>query len=169
MSMTQKLIEDNMNLVYYLVNTYYPTYRHDEDLIQCGMVGLCKAANTWDSNKSEFSTYASRCILNEINFEFRNRKKHSNNLSLDYEVEGKGGEPVSFGELLVGDEDVNYLDYDSIDAFYDALTEMEKEIFALRREGLNATEIAEQLGYAQSTVSSKLRQFTNKWGKFNGN
>jgi RNA polymerase sporulation-specific sigma factor len=133
------------------------------------MVGLCKAANTWRDDKSEFSTYASRCILNEINLEFRNRKKHSNNLSLDYEVDGKGSEVIAFGELLTGDEDVNYIDYDSVDAFYDTLTDVEKEILRLRRSGLTSTEIGERVGYARNTVSWKLRQLRNKWGKFNGN
>ena len=41
----KKFIEENVNLVYVIVREYYPTFIFDEDVIQCGMVGLCKAAN----------------------------------------------------------------------------------------------------------------------------
>lgn len=78
-----KLIEDNMNLVYYLISRYYPTFIKDEDLIQCGMVGLCKAANSSNAIKYKFSTYASACILNEIKSEFIRRKKYAKEESLN--------------------------------------------------------------------------------------
>ena len=84
--MTNKeLIADNLRLVYHIVHEHYPTFKNDEDIVQCGMVGLCKAANTWDANKGVFSTYACKCIRNEINKEFNDLEvSHLSDLK-DYE------------------------------------------------------------------------------------
>ena len=76
-----ELIEKNMNLVYFVISKYYPTFIHDEDIVQSGMLGLCKAADKWDESKSKFSTYAGRCIRNEINQEFIRRKPFSKVIS----------------------------------------------------------------------------------------
>ena len=79
----EKLIEDNMKLVYFIVHKYYPAFGKNEDVIQEGMVGLVKAADTWDESKSKFSTYACACILTEIRTYFKQQSKHQNVLSLD--------------------------------------------------------------------------------------
>ena len=51
-----KLIEDNYNLVGYTLNHFYPDLKTDEDIIQIGSIGLCKAANNYDPTKGAFST-----------------------------------------------------------------------------------------------------------------
>ena len=77
------LIENNMNLVHFIIGKYYPTYRYDEDLVQCGMIGLIHAADRYDAIKGKFSTYASHCISNEIRRELKRRDKYRNEVSLD--------------------------------------------------------------------------------------
>ena len=67
----QQLIEDNLNLVYALISREYPTYLHDEDIIQTGMLGLCKAADKWDEKRGTFSNFAWCCIRHEIIKEFK--------------------------------------------------------------------------------------------------
>ena len=42
-----EFIEQNINLVYVVIREYYPMFISDEDIIQCGMLGLCKAADKW--------------------------------------------------------------------------------------------------------------------------
>jgi RNA polymerase sporulation-specific sigma factor len=163
--MKQKLIEDNMKLVYFLIHKYYPKYGQDEDLIQCGMVGLCKAADTWDETKSEFSTYASRCILNEIGMEFKRRNKHNGILSLDYEVTGKDGVKVSFGELLSGDDDVDYVGYEG---FYNKLSPTDQEIVEYRRLGFTTEAIAQIIGCSRQNVEKHLRKLRAVWRNVNG-
>lgn len=153
--MKKQLIEDNLNLVYHIVNKYYPTYIHDEDIIQCGMLGLCKAADKWDEGKSQFSTFACHCILNEIRMEFRKRAKHQNILSLDYEVDSEDGERTSFGNLIVGDEDVEYVDF-GIDL--GLLTEREKIVYRLSYAGMNGVEIAQKLGISPQAVGKIKRK-----------
>lgn len=81
-----KLIKDNIPLVYHIINKYYPTYTKDEDIIQAGMLGLVKASKNYSNQKSKFSTYAGVCIRNEIVNELRYRQKHSA-VSLDKLIE----------------------------------------------------------------------------------
>ena len=77
-----KFIEKNVSLVYFLINKYYPSFLKDEDIIQCGMIGLCEAAERWEG-KSKFSYYAKPWILSEIKRELQNRNKRSVEVSLE--------------------------------------------------------------------------------------
>ena len=156
------LIEDNMNLVYFLISKYYPSFIHDEDIAQSGMVGLCRAAETWDESKSKFITYASHCILNEVKQEFRNRKRQITGISLNQDMCENG----TFAEALVGDEDVNFIDYDG---FYNELTARQKEIWRLIRNAYSSKDIAEKFGCSKETITKDIRKIKSKWRKFNGN
>ncbi len=66
-------VEKNIRLVNkVLSNTVFKdflakTNEYDyEDLYQEGCIALCQAANTYDGDKSKFSTYAYRCITNAL-------------------------------------------------------------------------------------------------------
>lgn len=158
--MTKQLIEENMKLVYHIIYKFYPNYANDEDIVQAGMLGLCKAAGLWDESKGAFSTIAGKCILNEITNEFRRRKKHYGVLSLDYEVDGLEGEPIPYGELLVGTEDVDFVD---IEPLYSGLSDVERRIVDMRRRGMNNKEIASTIGCGVRTVQRKLRKVKFLW------
>ena len=151
--MKQKLIEDNMNLVYSLISKEYPTYVHDDDIIQCGMLGLCKAAEKWDESKSQFSTFAWSCIRNEICKEFRQRAKHQGILSLDYETNNEDGGRSTFGDCIVGAEDVLYVDTD-----VKSITAREKQVFDLYKTGLSQVDIASKLGVTKPYVWKVMRK-----------
>ena len=142
-----------MNLVYSLVSKEYPTYVHDEDIIQSGMLGLCKAAERWDESKSQFSTFAWRCIRNEIATEFARRAKHHGILSLDYETNDEDGGRSTFGDCVVGDEDVVYIDKD-----IKAITAREQQVFDLYATLQNYTEVATQLGVSKQYVWKTMRK-----------
>ena len=64
-----------MNLVYYIINKHYPTFRKDEDVIQSGMLGYAKALKGYSKGLGEFGNYAYACILNEIRAYFKNELK----------------------------------------------------------------------------------------------
>lgn len=147
---SDNLVEQNMKLVYYIVSREYPTFLHDEDIIQSGMVGLCKAANTWDSTKAKFSTYAGRCIRNEINQEFIRRKPHSKNLSLDTKV----GDDGTLAECLVGQEDIDYFEDG---AFLNTLTAEERDILEMAEIGYSTDEIADLRGCSTQKIQKILR------------
>lgn len=157
----QQLIEDNMNLVYSLISKEYPTYLGDEDIIQTGMLGLCKAADKWDESKCNFSTFAWYCIRNAIIDEFRARVKHQGVLSLDYEVNGEDGERASFGSFIVGQEDVGYVD---IDVNVKQLTPTQLKVFELYRRGVPTNKIASTLGISRQCVWQTMRKIRTMRG-----
>ena len=158
-------VEENMDLVYFLIRLYYPTYIYDEDIVQCGMVGLCKAAETWNEDKGTFSTYASKCIRNHIRKEFQYRNRHSNMLSLDYEFKDNDGESTTLSEILVGYDDVEFVDFGT---FYEQLTPSQKEVFDLTSIGMSPKQISEHLGKAETTIHTHIRRIKALWREVNG-
>ena len=97
---------ENTKLVYYLVNKQYLNHPQKEDLEQIGMLGLCKAAVTFDESKGiKFSSYASRCILNEINMFFRIENRQANVLHWEDIVNrNTNGDELTLAEIT---EDAN--------------------------------------------------------------
>lgn len=158
----QQLVEDNMKLVYGYISKELPTYIGDEDLIQTGMLGLCKAADTWVEGQSKFSSYAYICIRNEILKELRQRNKHSGVWSLDYMITNENGEVGTFGDCVVGEEDVGYFE---LDAKTHRLTEKQLKIYELLLTGASAKEIAERLGITPQYVSWTRRKLRLLRGK----
>ena len=66
----QKLVEENIRLVYFVIRKYYPNLLKGgeaDDWVQIGSIGLCKAAMWFrpDVGKT-FSTYAAVCIKKEL-------------------------------------------------------------------------------------------------------
>lgn len=156
----QKLCEDNINLAYYIVSQYYPTYIHDDDVKASALFGLCKAAESYDPNKGLFSTYAVKCIRNEINQEFINRKPYSKMVSLESRV----GDEMTLGDMIIDEDDIAYMD----EAFYNTLTKEERDVLEVENMGFNSEEIAEMFGYSVQKVQKLLRMTRKKWRKYNG-
>ena len=156
----QQLIEENMNLVYFIIRKFYPNLIRDEDIVQLGMVGLCKAANTWDESISKFANYAGRCIGYEISKELKHRKRQINPISLDYPIKDDNGEVISLVEFMVGDKDIDYV---NIQPFYDKLNPREQEVFNLLHSGLTPREVATQLGVSRQTAYLYTRRLRTLW------
>ncbi len=84
------LIEDNIGLVYQVINRYFKTDIYGlqkEDVEQIGYIGLVNAVDTFDVNKGiQFSSYAYSCIKHAIMAEYkktsRMMRNHSNNKSI---------------------------------------------------------------------------------------
>jgi len=77
------LINHNLRLVSHIVKKYSNSLEAD-DLISVGTIGLIKAVDSFKGNKGVLlSTYASRCIENEILMLIRANKKHKDTLSLN--------------------------------------------------------------------------------------
>ncbi|MBQ2916918.1 MAG: sigma-70 family RNA polymerase sigma factor [Clostridia bacterium] len=77
-SKADELVLSNQGLVRHIV-TKNLNVRHDDidDYVSIGNIGLIKAANTFDESKGiKFSTYASRCITNEIFMQMRKEKDY---------------------------------------------------------------------------------------------
>lgn len=72
------LIERNLRLVAHIVKKYQGAPEEMDDLISIGTIGLIKAIHTFDAQKaSRLSTYAARCIDNELLMLLRSKKKRA--------------------------------------------------------------------------------------------
>jgi len=61
------LIERNLRLVAHVARKFQGTGQEMDDLVSVGSIGLIKAVGTFREGKGvKFSTYAARCIENEI-------------------------------------------------------------------------------------------------------
>ncbi len=161
------LIERNLRLVAHIVKKYNNTGKDTEDLISIGTVGLIKAISTFDQSKNiKLSTYAARCIENEILMTIRSSKKAKNEMSISEPLGiDKEGNEINLLDIL-GTEIDEVLDkvnlkleiktlYKSMDV---VLKDREKIIIQLRYgliDGVCKTqrEIASMLGISRSYVS----------------
>lgn len=68
----QRLVEENMGLVYAAAKRFIGRGAEFEDIVQCGGIGLIKAANNFNKSLGvKFSTYALNVIFGEIKTYFR--------------------------------------------------------------------------------------------------
>lgn len=161
------LIERNLRLVAHIVKKYQGAVEELDDLISIGTIGLIKAIHTFDAGKaSRLSTYAARCIDNELLMLLRSKKKSSREVSL-YEPIGtdKEGNEISLLDVIETEPvDVvkNYSLKQDIDLLYQLLPKVlsprEQEIITLRyglygKRELTQREIAKRLNISRSYVS----------------
>lgn len=93
MSAREEIISNNMKLVYYLVHK--SGFDNTEDNYQIGLVGLIRAVDTFDIYSSySFSTYAAKCIKNELNMYYRSYYKEKAEYILDAPNYKTSNEPL---------------------------------------------------------------------------
>ena len=160
------LIQHNLRLVAHVVKKYNQTEEAD-DLISVGSLGLIKAINSYKLNHgTQFSTYAAKCIENEILMLIRANKKHKGNLSIE-DVLGTDDEnnEITIGELSFDeDNNVEKCVEDKIiskkldNLLKKNLSNREYEIMCMRYglKGIKVytqIEVAEKLGISRSYIS----------------
>ena len=98
----ETLIRHNLRLVVHVAKKYYAQPSDQEDLISIGTIGLMKAVDTFDSTrKARFSTYASRCIENELRMHFRRERRNGVVVSLQETLEaGKEDSALTLSDVL---------------------------------------------------------------------
>lgn len=161
-----KLIEHNLRLVAHIIKKYYQNLGGQDDLVSIGTIGLIKAIDTYDISKNiKLSSYASRCIENEILMHFRNNKKSSQDVSLNDTIDtDKDGNPLTLMDIMaVDDSIIDDLDRKMNLAVLDSyirseLTDREREIIVARyglygHEALPQRVIAQKLGISRSYIS----------------
>ena len=161
------LIEHNLRLVAHVAKKYQNTGEDLEDLISIGTIGLIKAISTFDIDRSaRLSTYAARCIDNELLMMLRSRKKCSREVSL-YEPIGtdKEGNEIHLLDIL-GTQETDLIkkieQKENIKRIYEELEKMEmnkeKKTLIMRyglygREPMTQKEVAKKLHISRSYVS----------------
>lgn len=161
-----ELIEHNLRLVAHVVKKFNNCGEAD-DLIGVGTIGLIKAIKSYNPDKNvTLSTYASRCIENEILMLLRSSKKHLKTQSLEEVVASdKDGNELTFGDTLEdNDESVDeivsrkYLMKDIKKIIAEKLTEREQIIINLRygltgEPPMPQREVAKILNISRSYIS----------------
>ena len=161
-----KLIEHNLRLVAHIVKKYDTKEAMTDDLISIGTIGLIKGIDTYNGDrKTKITTYAARCIQNEILMHFRSQKKYGPTVSLNDAIgHDKEGNEINLIDVI---KDKNVDLFETLDLknninllkkYLKLLNKREKEII-IKRYGLNNTkdmtqkEIADELKISRSYVS----------------
>lgn len=100
-----RLIEHNLRLVAYINRKYYSMQGETDDLISIGTIGLIKAVDTFSPDKGiRLSSYASRCIENEVLMYLRSTKKNAQDVSISEPIEtDKQGNAITFIDVIADD------------------------------------------------------------------
>ena len=161
------LIEYNLRLVAHIVKKYQSAEDDMEELISIGTIGLIKAVDTFDQEKARrLSTYAARCVENEILMYMRAKKKYMRETSyyepIGTDKEGneiqlldimESGEPEAMEQIQLKDDSLRI--YRLLE---ERLCERERLVLIMRyglyggRE-YTQREIAERLGISRSYIS----------------
>ena len=168
-----RTIRENERLIYYILRNKLnrDDLVYDEDIVQCGRIGIYKAWKSYDSTKVAWSTYMTRCLTNEIFMEFRRRRNVKNkfydncdrlNRIID---DGKGG-ACELQDLLAF-EDSSFDDAISDDEakwneIYNSLSLREQNIIHWLDLNCTQSDIGEMLGVSQSYVCRLIKQLKSK-------
>ena len=172
-----KLVEHNIRLVLYQVEKRFKTVQYDKkELVSIGNIGLMKAVTTFDiSRNMEFSTYAIRCIDNEILMFLRNLKKYASDASLDEAIyHNNDGDEIKIKDTLSDDMDFveEYIDNEThlmIREIVNELPERDRKIIILYfgfydNKRHNQNEIANMLSISQSYVARLIKRIVSQIG-----
>ena len=98
----QMLIEHNMRLIVHIARKYKVPGCTFDDLISIGAIGLIKAVRSYDMDAgTSLSTYAARCIENEILMTLRAARKRRGEVSLTDPIGTDGeGNDISLMDIL---------------------------------------------------------------------
>ncbi|MCD7894153.1 MAG: RNA polymerase sporulation sigma factor SigK [Erysipelotrichaceae bacterium] len=161
-----KLIEHNLRLVAHIAKKYENNKDLTEDLISIGTIGLIKAVDSYKPGKStKLSTYAAKCIENEILMHLRAGKKTNLDVSLNETISiDNDGSEMSLIDIIPSNEKP-FIDTittnDSLNllqVYFKILSPREQTVL-IQRYGLNnqkiktQKEIAKELHISRSYVS----------------
>ena len=154
------------------------SYQDSNEIVSTSFVGLIKAVDTFDVEKEyRFSTYAERCIVNEIQLYFRKNKKHQNEISFEstfFMVNDPEKEAFSTKEWLLRDNITNiekkYFEEETITELHKIISnlpEQDKKIICMYF-GINLekrykqAEIAKELHLTQGQISRRITRILEK-------
>ena len=158
------LIVHNMRLVAHIAKKYQNAEEDMEEMISIGTIGLIKAVMTFQPEKgSRLSTYAARCIDNELLMHLRGKRRTAREVSI-YEPIGtdKEGNQINFIDIIESEEPdvIERMDKNGKISYLQKLlprilTDREQEIIILRYgllddEPVTQKQIAGRLGISRS-------------------
>lgn len=161
-----RLIEHNLRLVAHVVRKYTVPGLTQDDLVSVGTLGLIKAVNTYKPDaKTPLSTYAARCIENEVLMQLRAAKKRRNDVSLTDPIGMDGeGNDISFQDILgtpgdmVEDAAIRHMNMQQVRSALKKLPPRERAVLEMRYGLLGGRpllqhEVASRMGISRSYIS----------------
>ena len=161
-----RLIEHNLRLVAHVVRKYTVPGLTQDDLVSVGKLGLIKAVNTYKPDaKTPLSTYAARCIENEVLMQLRAARKRRNDVSLTDPIGMDGeGNDISFQDILgtpgdmVEDAAIRRMNMQQVRAALKKLPQRERAVLEMRYGLLGGRpllqhEVASKMGISRSYIS----------------
>ena len=160
------LVKHNMRLVAHVVKKYKGSCDQDE-LIAAGSVGLLKAIKSFSYSKGgSFSTYATRCIDNEVLMLLRADKKFANQVYLEDSIStDKDGNEISLIDIMP-DTSASLEDIVSTKLEFEKLQEVIEKCLSKREQQIiymrygvcgysqyTQIEISKMLGISRSYIS----------------
>lgn len=158
----QKII-GNMSLVHYIVHKHFPQHITNQDVIQNGYVGLIKAVDSFDESAGNtFSTYAARCIFNEIAMDLRRQNKYSKDISLHAVLANSDtrDDSLTIEDILMHEDDYTPI---YIQEFIRCLDKREITVLRYLMDGKTQKYVSDRLGMTRSNVCRIVKAMRSKW------
>lgn len=166
MKAREKLIIHNLRLVAHIVKKFTFSVEAD-DLLSVGTIGLIKAVDSFQYGKNtQFSTYAARCIENEILMLLRSSKKHKNVVSINsLTCNGDDDKDLELKDVLASDDEEIFVQVENNlmmqrikRVIKEKLDEREQQVVKLRYgidgvRSMTQKEVAHELGISRSYIS----------------
>ena len=132
----------NGKLVSFVIRKFFSRYSNDEDVFQEGWIGLCYATKKYKEGKvkNKFSTYACRCIRNQIIKYLKKEEKenlYKKNFLNDFDIRDKK---------------------DFFCSFIDDISKEQKDIILLIIKYGEIKIVAEKLGKSEYYIRKQLRK-----------
>lgn len=174
----EEIIIHNIKLVLNRVYKKFVNTPYDKkELVSIGLVGLVKSVDTFDAGKKiEFSTYAIRCINNEILMFLRKNKKSANVQSIYTPIgTDKEGNEKKIEDIIEDDTSDFVSDYENKVTYSEvrkvvySLTDRDREIILLHfgfidNRTYTHKEIADKFEVSRSYVSRLIAKIIKKIG-----
>ncbi|WP_375347377.1 RNA polymerase sporulation sigma factor SigH (plasmid) [Priestia megaterium] len=173
------LINKYQKLVQMKARTYFLIGAEKEDIVQEGMIGLCKAIHNFRENKmASFKSFAELCITRQIitAIKMATRRKHgplncyvslnkplydqeSNDILMDTIC---GGEITNPEALIIDQEKAN----DRKQKIEELLSSLERKVLLLYMDGYSYVEISQELNIHAKPIDNALQRIKRKLGQY---
>ncbi len=164
------LISHNLRLVAHIAKKYHNSSQELDDYVSIGTIGLIKAVNTFKLEKGRFSSYAARCIENELLMNLRSAKKTQNTVYLSDIIDSdKDGASLTREDSVADDIEISEIaeHNEEVEKLYRTISQKleprERQIIRLRYglggcKPMSQQQVCEILGISRSYAPVNIGQ-----------
>lgn len=167
----QSLVTDNHNLIYEFAKRKHLPIEEYYDILA---IGLCEAAQSYDSVSGEFSTIAFRCMDMQLKDYYKyiyTAKRIPDEMILSYDTPTGGEDSDSNSNFLDSFTD-NRCVHDIVvsgimsEILMNLLSNKEQTVARMLADGMNQSDIARLMDCKRQTVKYYIVQIRKKWSTY---